>query len=809
MYDLLIQHCNRGGAGYYWVKEPGGAKLSTWFDPANLPDPFAEGDIYFGVNPAKARRERDERARLEDIAAVNCVFAEFDAHGASMDDLYQHIESLPLRPSVLVNSGGGFHAYWLLAEPQPIRAEQDLEHWRWIQAAWVLAVGSDAASKDLARVLRVPGTYNYKYDPPREVIPIWADFDCLYWPEDLVALLPRPEQRQEEERRPGTLPPNLDDWLGKALARGVDGQRNKTGFWLACQLRDDGVSQSEAETVLRSYQAQVRGQGRGAYTLKEALDSLRSAYKSGPRPAARDVTRQVTPEEPEMPPMEGSADPPSPSAAMEARTATNGEADGDIGLNGDALPELRYLAMDQIRSGFDLQEVGDADLFAGLFAGHVVHDHAEKAWYLWRGHYWEEDRTGYVYQLLARRVAPQYLHAAAELTAKGLDQLGKEYAKRAASLRNKKRLDNVLYLAARDPRMALTGEEWDADPWLLGCLNGVIDLHTGKERPGKPADYIRAHIDADWRGLDEPAPRWERFLSEVFAGDMTLVFFMQRLLGYGLTGLSTEHVFPILWGEGRNGKGTMLQVLYETLGERIATPVPAEELMSNPRGSQGAQPFLYGLRGKRLVWASESERGHRIDESLVKRLTGGDTITVRTLYAKPVSFDPTHLILMLTNYRPHINANGQAIWDRVLLIPFTERFVVNPAGAHEHPQDPFLGERLQQERAGILAWLVRGCLEWREVRLMPPDSVLLATQAYRDEEDLIGMYMGERCEVDPGLWVKASELYASYQNWCKESGFTAMSLSSFGAEMGKRFERKRTKKGWYYYGLSLRLEQPA
>jgi putative DNA primase/helicase len=517
------------------------------------------------------------------------------------------------------------------------------------------------------------------------------------------------------------------------------------------------------------------------------------------------------PEPPEEPPMEGTLEPPAPTAAAgdAGQAQPIQKADG-LPVGQDAhLPKLQYLPLDVIRAGLDLQEVGDADLFSRMFSGQVVYDHSEKEWYLWRSNYWEMDRTGYVYQLLARRVAPQYLHAAAEMTSGGRDEIAKELTKRAAALRNKKRLDNVLSLAGRDPALALTGEEWDADPWLLGCLNGVIDLHTGNFRPGKPEDYIRAHIDADWQGIDHPAPRWEQFLLEVFAGKQDLVFFMQRLLGYGMTGLSTEHVFPILWGEGRNGKGTLLQVLYETLGERIATPVPAEELMANPRGSQGAQPFLYGLRGKRIVWASESQRGHRIDESLVKRLTGGDTITVRTLYTKPVSFDPSHLILMLTNYRPHINADGQAIWDRVLLVPFTERFVISPQASNEHKQDPFLGAALAKERAGILAWLVRGCLEWQEVRLSPPECVLLATQEYRESEDITGMFLGERCEIDRAAGVKASKLYAAYATWCKESGFSAMSLSTFGAEMVKKFERKRTQYGWFYHGVGLQEDAPA
>lgn len=820
-YLSFLSHLSRQGVGYFWVKLPDGTKKTIWFERGKIPDLPPHGDVYFGVNPAKARRGGAQRARLEDVAALNCFFAEFDAKqwAGGKEAIMLHIDKLPLQPSVIVDSGGGFHCYWLLDDPRPVVDRKEHAHLKDIQYRWVELVQGDLDSKDLARVLRVPGTYNYKYDPPREVLFIRSAFEQVYYLEDFVALLPTPSPANVPSNSAGGEKPggqqlqgNPYRWLEEALGRGEG--RNATGFWLACQLRDDGVSISLAEEVIRSYQARVTNSS-DPYTLKEALDSLKSAYKSPRREPAKNLNRPAsatrtngnghhpdpailaTPPE-ESPALEGSTtEKPSTSS-----TAKDDDADQ---IDDSSLPKLEYLPIPEIRQGLELQEVGDADLLTRLFKGKIVFDHSASKWHLWQGHYWEEDRTGYVYQLIARRVAPQYLHAAADLRAKGLDKVSDELVKRGAALRNKKRMDNVLYLAARHPEMAITGDEWDSNPWVLGCPNGVIDLKTGDLRPGSPKDFIRSHTKIEWESSTARCPSWIKFLTEVMGGDFEMVSYLQRLFGYGITGLSVEHVFPILWGaDGRNGKGTMLQTLADVLGRSIAAPTDAESLMASKNSGNAAQPFLYDLRGMRLVWASETERGHRIDESLVKRLTGGDTIKVRTLYSQPIQFDPTHLIVMLTNYRPHINANGQAIWDRVKLIEFSQRFVDNPQASNEHPKDIYLKDKLLSEAPGILAWLVLGCLEWQEIGLAAPEKVDLATNAYREEEDITGMFIGDRCDVGKTESVKASQLYAAYSTWCKDSGFSAMSLSTFGQELCKKFDRKRTNSGFVYHGIGLR-----
>lgn len=830
VYSLLGK-LSQEGRGYYWVKAPDGAKVTTWWEPGQIPDLPAEGDIYFGVHPAKAipvRKNKEGkvihpkflRATLEDIAAISCLFAEFDSHEEDgKGNLFERIKSIHPTPSVLVDSGGGYHAYWLLYHPVPIKDKKDQFQMADIQARWVAMMGGDQNAKDLARVLRVPGTYNYKYDPPKEVVIVWSDMDCMYELAELAALLPKVDPPGDVVIHPAAPAPggkNGSRWLDQAIQKRQPGTSDATGFWLARQCQADGLSEGDVEEILLNYQHAVRGMdSHSGYTEKDALRNVHSAFKSPPLEPAKSRTPRVTP----APRVNGNGHHPEPTAApapmMEAVLEMPEEppplegttsAPPKIAMLASAensLPAAVKIELDRVEQCFRMNEVGDADLMTDLFRDQVVYDHAEKRWYIWRGHYWERDRTGYIYQLISRRVAPHYLDLSAEMTRRDADaKLIKSMIDRASQLRSKKRMEAVLDLASKNFGMGLTGDEWDKDPWMLGCPNGVVDLRTGDFRAGKPGDYIRSKCVTEWHGLYAECATWIEFMNQVFGEKFEIVSFMARMLGYGITGLSVEHLFPILWGEGGNGKGTMLETLAKVLGPEITSPSNSEALMAKSQPGSGPQPFLYDLRGKRLVWASESGEGRRIDEGLVKQLTGGDRLKVRTLYTEAVEFDPTHLIMLLTNHKPHINADGRAIWRRVVLIPFEEAFVENPTKEHEHKQDPFLKEKLLKEAPGILAWLVQGCLDWQERRLQPPDEVIAATAAYREEEDVIGHFLAERCVVRPFALTKSSILYSAYSTWAKDGGMTPMSLMAFGQRIRKRFPARESH-GIWYDGLAI------
>jgi len=208
------------------------------------------------------------------------------------------------------------------------------------------------------------------------------------------------------------------------------------------------------------------------------------------------------------------------------------------------------------------------------------------------------------------------------------------------------------------------------------------------------------------------------------------------------------------------------------------------------------------MRGKRLVWASESKEGRQLDTGLIKQLAGGDTLNVRTLHSKPITFTPSHLAVLLTNHKPHIPEDDSAMWDRVLLIPFTQRFVDNP-GAGELPKDPAMKDKLILEASGILAGLVRGCLEWQRTGLEPPQGVRTATKDYRLEEDTIEQFFDEKCVRGEACAVKASALFRVYTAWAIAYGITPLSQTAFGKRMKSIFQHGRDTSGNFYKGIGL------
>jgi putative DNA primase/helicase len=337
-------------------------------------------------------------------------------------------------------------------------------------------------------------------------------------------------------------------------------------------------------------------------------------------------------------------------------------------------------------------------------------------------------------------------------------------------------------------------------------LNGVVDLRTGEHRPGKPSDYFKSFAPTPWEGMETQAPTWEAFLESTFANDNELISFLSRLMGYATTGQTTEAVLPILHGAGGNGKTVFVQTIAETLGPELSGPVEAELLLENRfhKLSGGPSSDLIHLRGRRLTWLSETNENRRLNAGKAKLLTGGDYITARAPHAvRQVTWKPTQKVFLLTNHRPKADAHDAALWRRVLLIPFELSFVVNPQKPNERKADLNLAGKLRAERPGILAWLVRGCLTWQKEGLNPPESVLAATQGYRDAEDTIKTFLGERCIEDKMLHVRAAALYSAFKTWAEENGERHMTGTKFGRALGELYDSSKDMNGKFYIGLGL------
>ncbi len=428
---------------------------------------------------------------------------------------------------------------------------------------------------------------------------------------------------------------------------------------------------------------------------------------------------------------------------------------------------------------FHQTDSGSAEFFAHLNKGKLCNDHKRGRWLIFRGHWWAEDADGLIYRL-ATDAARIRLQAALQLR----DSQGRR-AQIEWALESESRscIHAMLDLAKNNALLADDGEHWDSDPMLLGVKNGVIDLRTGKLREGRPEDQITMHTNVPF-DPEAKAPRWERFISEIFGGDQELADYVQRSLGYCLTGSTREQCIFEAFGPGGNGKTTLLEGVRHVLGPYAAN-VPFSAF---DRKARAAIPNDEAhMAGRRLVTASEVNESVELNEARIKSWSGGDKQTGRRLYENLAEFIPTAKIWLSVNHRPVIRDDSWAMWRRIRLIPFNQIF----RGRKDNKK---LLEELQAEALGILAWLVRGCLEWQKHGLgAPPKAVKDATEAYRKESDVIGEFIADCCEVGEGRMVSSAALRERYEKWASENPeYPRLDHKAFASRLeSKGFKRDR------------------
>ncbi len=338
------------------------------------------------------------------------------------------------------------------------------------------------------------------------------------------------------------------------------------------------------------------------------------------------------------------------------------------------------------------------------------------------------------------------------------------------------RIKAMVELAKSEPGIPILPEEFDRDPWLFNCPNATLELKTGTLRGHRREDYITKLCPTPYDPKAE-APHFHKFLRDIFDDDPQLIGYLHRLLGYCLTGDVREQILPIFWGAGANGKTTLINAIGDTLGEDYVIKANRDLFMAKKQDSHPAQ--MARLFGIRLVVCVASHEGARLDEALVKELTGGDRIAARRMREDWWEFNPTHKAILVTNHKPEIRGTDHAMWRRIRLMPFAVTF---PEGR----QDKTLGEKLRAEAKGILAWLVAGCVEWQARGLGTPEAVMAATNEYRTEEDRLAVFINQQCVTGNDYRIKVSALYAAYQAWCKASGEREATGTAFGRAMAER-----------------------
>jgi putative DNA primase/helicase len=441
---------------------------------------------------------------------------------------------------------------------------------------------------------------------------------------------------------------------------------------------------------------------------------------------------------------------------------------------------------------FPRTDSGNAELFASLYGHRLRYDHRRNRWLLWAAHWWKPDVDEEVLRLAKQ--ATRWRYRTAYDLFDDPDEVKAE-AKWAISSESRMRLEAALALAQAEPPIADSGEGWDADPWLLGVANGVVDLRTGALREGRPDDRITMHSPAPYEP-EARCPRWLAFLREVFGDDDELIDFIWRACAYSLTGLTNEECHFLCWGSGCNGKGTFQRVQRDILGDYAAnTPFSTLEMSSR----NSIPNDLAALYGKRLVTASELNEAVRLNEARMKMLAGQDPVTARFLHGEFFTFVPNAKFWLAVNHKPIVNDDSTGFWRKIRLIPFTRCF--------EGRADRNLKDVLKPEYPGILAWMVDGCLEWQRRGLEPPQSVRAATDQYRAESDPIADFLRDRCATGPELIARAGELYLAYQSWAVKQGLKEreqLSATRFGRLMGQRFPKDSDRDGTFYQGVALR-----
>ena len=440
---------------------------------------------------------------------------------------------------------------------------------------------------------------------------------------------------------------------------------------------------------------------------------------------------------------------------------------------------------------FPRSDAGNAEALVFLHGDVFRYVHGPDLWRVWDGKRWRDDVTGAA-ERAALEAMRERLRGAADLAEHAEAALEAKWALGSQSAR---RIRDALTVASTFPAQAITADKFDSDPYLLNCANGIIDLRTGNLRPHDPGAMCAklAPVDFD---PDATCPRFEQFLREVFDGNGELEAFLQRWVGYSLTGLTQEQCFTILYGLGCNGKTTLLGVVKRLAGDYVRNADFATFGFAREKQA-GVRDDIAALAGARIVTASEPSVGLRLSEGLVKQLTGSDPVTARALYGRHFDFVPQFKLWLSCNHRPTVRDTSLAFWRRVHLIPFGVSF--------KGREDPHLPEKLAAEAPGILNWAILGALEWQDGGLAPPEAVKAATADYQEAEDVIGAFVAERTEADPGAIVLFKTLRDSYLGWCDGNSERPLSSKAFGEALAEKgFGKERGGGGVRRYaGLRL------
>lgn len=780
----LIRHLWKGGKyGYYWTpdgptqtdQDGNNYTVSQTFwtaasSPAKVPPIWK--NTYFGIHPTGQKYNEHRKASLADIVAINCLYAEFDAkdHTNALT-MQAHIEGLDPQPSVIVHSGGGYHCYWLLRDTVLVTSVPALSL---IQRAWVRFVAGDATVHDLARVLRVPGTLNHKYNPPPLVDIITFDLSKLYdladladACEDQIAEIEAEEAAHVHSGGATGAGLNLSDQelIDKAHAAPANGAQfsrlwagdhdgdhsaadqalcNLLAFWT-------GKDPDRMDRLFRQSGLYRDKWDRDSYresTIQRSISGVRNVYDPSQSQAYQDAQQAV-------------------SGVVGMSTGQAGKATGNKAQSNGTGPAAAAAQPDPFLTESP-DDRGNAVCMWHRY-GHLF------AWtagfgYLWyNGAHWTTDGAE----------AELKKAVTATLTERRMRAVGANQEKLiAASKPSATNVRNCIYMF--QPLITTTEANFDADPNLLNCTNGVIDLRTGELIPHDPAQRFTYCVPVDYDPNADYVD-WIEFLHGVVDGSM--IDWLQMAVGYSATGHTREECLFYVYGPTRSGKGTFSETLLELFPRPLGIQADFGTFTAERKGD--TQNFdLAPLKPARFIVASESNKYESLNEAKVKSATGGDHIRCAFKHRDHFEYRPQFKIWLVSNHPAAGDVDDDAFWGRLRVIEFPNTF--------KGKEDKRLKQHMKSldNLRGVLAWLVAGAVRWyNEPQGLPiPQQVRDATLKHRNELDYVQQWLDECCDANPTAptWTSNALIYQSYSEWCIENGLKPKGQKMFGRSLSSK-----------------------
>lgn len=437
-----------------------------------------------------------------------------------------------------------------------------------------------------------------------------------------------------------------------------------------------------------------------------------------------------------------------------------------------------------------LDDTGNAQRMYDLCGDVVRYCYIDRRWLSYQGGKWLYDTKGSVF-MWADKVLDSMkseLKLWAEHEGGAMFEDYKKHMKKTRSSSSKKAMVKEL-----EHLVAVSPNELDTDKLLVNTKNGVLNLKDFSVKKHQPEFLMTRMLGTSISETPKKPEKWLAFLDQIFENDKELIRYIQKALGYSLSGDVSEQCVFFLYGMGRNGKSTFLEIVRKIMND-YATNIQPESIMVKS-SANNANSDIARLKGARFVTSVEPNEGMRLNEGLIKQLTGDDMITARKLYGDEFEFRPEFKLWMATNHKPIIRGNDLGIWRRIHIIPFS---VTIP----DDKVDKHLSEKLTQELPDILAWMVEGYKLWKFEELRKPKVIQDAVEEYKNEMDVISAFLASDYIVEGGE-VKAQALYAVYCQWAAECNEYKMSSTKFGREIVKRYNKVHKKAGWFYTGISL------